>query len=158
MSRIQVFSALIALTITPFALAGDPEPEDLVFKNSFERCDNFTVAPGAIEWDGGGDGTSWSDAANWKGDVIPSDNDSVAIADDGGITVIYDSSLGTTVINVMDICESLHITGGALEVSGSGFIRTDLQLSGGGDLIANGDVSVSPSAAAVSISPAATAT
>jgi len=87
-------------------------PEDLIFRNGFERCDNFTILEGSIEWDGGGDGESWSDPLNWKGDVLPANDDKVSIGDDGGITVIYDSSLGTTRIAAMDSCESLSVTGG----------------------------------------------
>jgi hypothetical protein len=140
MFMFRVVVAFIILSQAASAQAGTAQ--ELIFKNSFERCDNFTVPPGAIEWDGGGDGESWSDPLNWKGNVIPADNDSVSIADRGGITVIYDNSLETTVLNIMDMCESLKITGGTLQIEGFGSVRTDMELSGG-KLISNGDFSVS---------------
>ncbi len=34
----------------------------------------------SIAWDGGGDGTSWSDKLNWSGDVVPTQNDDVTIS------------------------------------------------------------------------------
>lgn len=34
----------------------------------------------SISWDGGGDGTSWSDKLNWSGDVVPTQNDDVTIS------------------------------------------------------------------------------
>ncbi len=33
-----------------------------------------------IDWDGGGDGKTWHDAANWVGDIIPGSSDSARIA------------------------------------------------------------------------------
>ena len=29
------------------------------------------ATPAAVSWDGGGDGTNWTDARNWAGDVLP---------------------------------------------------------------------------------------
>jgi hypothetical protein len=34
----------------------------------------------SISWDGGGDGTSWSDKLNWSGDVVPTQSDDVTIS------------------------------------------------------------------------------
>jgi hypothetical protein len=44
-------------------------------------------------WDGGGDGTSWSDAANWNPDGVPTASTDVLL--DEGVTVVLDVA-GTT--------------------------------------------------------------
>lgn len=45
---------------------------------------NFAQAQ--ISWDGGGDGTSWNDAANWVGDLVPPADSSVVFPLDATIT------------------------------------------------------------------------
>lgn len=42
---------------------------------------------GTVEWDGGGDGSSWNDAANWSGDEVPGSFDDVIIDVPGSLTV-----------------------------------------------------------------------
>ncbi|HRD79849.1 MAG TPA: hypothetical protein PLL53_03750 [Saprospiraceae bacterium] len=44
------------------------------------------AAFGQILWDGGGDGTSWNDAANWAGDVVPPADSLVAFEMDAVVT------------------------------------------------------------------------
>jgi len=117
--------------------------ENVIFKNSFERCELIReLPPGTVEWDGRGDGTSWSDPLNWKGDVLPADGGSVSIKSTGENTVIYDASLETTRISYLDGCDSLSITGGTLELDGEAWVRADLELTGG-TLNVSGDLEVS---------------
>ena len=41
---------------------------------------NFTVITfGQIKWDGGASTTSWTDAANWSGNAVPTDADSIIL-------------------------------------------------------------------------------
>lgn len=46
-----------------------------------------------VAWDGGGDGTSWDQAINWDGDVLPGIDDDVLIdVADQDVTVRIDSA------------------------------------------------------------------
>lgn len=42
---------------------------------------------GVISWTGGGDGTSWSDPANWSGGSVPGNSDAASITISGGATI-----------------------------------------------------------------------
>jgi hypothetical protein len=56
-----------------------------------------------VSWDGDGDGTSWSDPANWSGDILPGPFDSVTI--DLDVNVLADSTIhfaGSLRIGPMD--------------------------------------------------------
>ena len=66
--------SLIALVLTTTEL-----PADTIFLDGFELC----RTAGVVEWDGGGDGQSWSDPLNWEGDNLPVDGDAVAIPHSG---------------------------------------------------------------------------
>lgn len=62
-----------------------------------------------ITWDGGGDGTSWSDAANWVGDIAPAATDNVLLDNSvvpGSYTVNLPSGTVTTTINTITITPS----------------------------------------------------
>ena len=73
--------ALFLYATSIFAQGGD-----LIFEDSFELC----LDPATIKWDGGGDGTKWSDPLNWEGDVVPGNGASVVILEAG--TVLFDNS------------------------------------------------------------------
>src|SRR5262245_12405228 len=49
----------------------------------------------AVSWDGGGDGTSWRDAANWSGNVLPTSADDVVIDVPGEISVVHNTDVDT---------------------------------------------------------------
>jgi hypothetical protein len=70
-----------------------------------------------VRWDGGGDGMTWADEVNWEGDQLPVDGNAVVIEDPGTPTVIYDVSLGTTMLHSLESTESLTLTGGGLEIN-----------------------------------------
>ena len=43
-----------------------------------------------VLWDGGGNGTSWTDAANWDGDKLPAASDEVQLASGSNVTLDTD--------------------------------------------------------------------
>ena len=95
------------------------------------------AARAAIErtWDGGGDGTTWSDPANWSGDVLPGPTNVVVIATN---TIVRHTSGNTTVRRVE--CDApLEIAGGSLTVTeGVSQINGPLTIASGATLTANG--------------------
>jgi len=122
------FKLLITFVILSQALLVNAvEPEDLVSKDSFELCHPINT----VQWDGGGDGTSWADPMNWKGDTLPIDGDSVSIRAGSADTIIYDNSRDTTRITCLDSSESLMVTGGVLELDGNGWVRQNVTVTGG---------------------------
>ena len=85
-----------------------------------------------VQWDGGGDGTSWSDQANWSNDTLPGSGDDVVINVLGTPTVTIDASAGAVEVNSIDSYEALAITGGSLSVATTlSLADEDLSLSGG---------------------------
>ena len=87
------------------------------------------IAPALVTWDGGGDGVSWGDAANWDGDVLPGTGDDVVIDDIGDITVNH--SIGTTSIHSLVSNEGLTLSGGTLNVATSIQVSNTFKLAGG---------------------------
>ncbi len=67
-------------------------------------------------WDGGGDGTTWSDARNWLGDVPPLDGDKVIIDISGNASITYSLANGDTLLQSLECKETLIMTGGSLEI------------------------------------------
>ena len=51
-----------------------------------------------ITWDGGGDGTSWQDAANWSIDMVPPADSSVEIRINAIITGTAPASIARIII------------------------------------------------------------
>ena len=73
---------------------------------------------GAVKtWDGGGDGTSWTNAANWNGDILPVAGDEVVIDVPGtNATITYTASATLTLRNLQ--CEEmLSLSAGGLTVT-----------------------------------------
>ena len=80
----------ISLALLSFIFVSDvSNAQDLIFTDSFEIC----TAGETVDWDGGGDGTSWNDELNWEDDVLPVDGDAVSIRRGGLDTVIYNSGM-----------------------------------------------------------------
>ena len=83
-----------------------------------------------INWDGGGDGTSWHDDANWEGDLLPGPLDHVVInriASDP--TIVF--STGDVSIYSLRCREDLTITGGRLVAFETNWMSGTLTVSGG---------------------------
>jgi len=92
-----------------------------------------------VNWDGGGDGMTWADALNWEGDQLPVNGNAVVINDPGNPTVIYDGSLGTTILHSLESTEPLTLTGGSLEISnGFSWASNTLTVGAAAALTVNG--------------------
>lgn len=57
-----------------------------------------TRAAASIYWDGGGDGTSWSNAANWSTDQVPTSIDDVLIDTNATVTISEPISVNSLVL------------------------------------------------------------
>ena len=73
------------------------------------------TTPAAVSWDGGGDGTNWTDARNWAGDVLPGPADAVTIPA-GSTTVSYFD--GSTAVGSLTSARPLSVALGTLTVTG----------------------------------------
>jgi hypothetical protein len=96
-----------------------------IFNDSFELCRTADV----IEWDGEGDGTSWNDPLNWKGDAIPVDGDKVAIREGAGLTVEYSGR--TTTLTCLGMTSNLNISSATLIMDGPATVIGNLGLISG---------------------------
>ena len=93
---------------------------DTLETSDFSAC----LALPPLAWDGGGDGVSWSDPANWSPDEAPQADDAVEFPSAGELTV----NLGGGVTTV-----------GRLNL-GAGSTRQKLNLGGGSLTIGNGSM------------------
>ncbi|MFW5845322.1 MAG: hypothetical protein ACOCXJ_03760, partial [Planctomycetota bacterium] len=75
-----------------------------------------------VLWDGGGDGTSWSDPANWEDDVLPMAGDSVRVDQSGDGDPIR--------IDVRVDCDRLAVTGADLVIAAGAVVQHGLEVSG----------------------------
>ncbi|MEZ6130775.1 MAG: PKD domain-containing protein [Planctomycetaceae bacterium] len=99
----------------------------------------------AINWDGGGDGTTWTDAANWAGDVLPGASDTAVIDLPGSDpTIVYNT---TSTVAALQTKESINFTGGVLTVTTGATVESGAvatlaggQLSGGAWDVAAGQL------------------
>jgi RHS repeat-associated protein len=105
----------------------------------FESLENRRLMA-VVNWDGGGDGTSWSNALNWDGNFLPGAADDVVINVVSPTTVVHNS--GTTSIRSLSVANTLDISGGTLSVSNDSQVTNRLVLSGG-TLAGGGQISVS---------------
>jgi hypothetical protein len=91
-----------------------------------------------IQWDAGGDGTSWHDAQNWTDDRLPGPADDVLI--DGAASVIH--SQGVSAVHTLDARSPLTLSGGSLSVEAgaeaAALTMTGGRLDGPGDLLLTG--------------------
>ena len=83
--------------------------------------DTISVTMTSVYWDGGGDGTSWSDAANWSADTLPGPGDDVLIDAAGDVTIDH-SNMNNT-IRGLSCNESLEIPNYSLTVTGPAQVR-----------------------------------
>jgi hypothetical protein len=90
---------------------------------------NLQGPVGPIAWDGGGNGTSWTDPLNWSGNVVPGPSDDVVISVAGDPAIQLSS--GQHVIRSLTCSENLTIAGGSLSMSQASTISGSLTLAGG---------------------------
>lgn len=111
----------------------------MIFKDDFEAIPCALAKK--LTWDGGGDGVSWFDAANWTGDVLPSDGESVSIQMTGQQTISFNNSSNTTSVRCLDSNQALSVAGGTLVITENGTVSPVITVSGG-KLLATGDLQV----------------
>jgi len=84
-----------------------------------------------VTWDGGGDGRSWGDAANWSGNALPTKDDDVII-DLATLDPVIEIRTGNDIaIKSLTSNERITMTGGTLEVSEVAYFTQNFTLSGG---------------------------
>jgi len=84
-----------------------------------------------VAWDGGGDGTSWADPANWEGDELPQDGSSITIESSNPQMIGYDVSLGATRLDCLESTRGIAITGGDLEITEFATVSPEITITGG---------------------------
>jgi hypothetical protein len=82
-----------------------------------------------VTWDGGGDGSSWSDPLNWSADVLPAGGDDVVIASPAPLTVNYTS--GATGVRSLLCNSNLSLMAGVLSVDAPSAVAGAFSMSGG---------------------------
>jgi hypothetical protein len=78
------------------------------------------------EWDGGGNGTSWSDAANWVGNVLPGAGEQAVVG--AGHNVSFNT---TATVGALLSASPITVQGGTLTVVGAAQFDGGLVVSGG---------------------------
>ena len=79
-----------------------------------------------VNWTGGGDGTSWTDAANWDGNLLPTLADDVVIDIAGEQTVsIADGKQAAHSLIANDV---IIVSGGSLQVETTAAVNASLTL------------------------------
>ncbi len=87
----------------------------------------------AIAWDGGGDGTNWSDPINWSGNTLPGSNDDVTINVAANPTIQFTAAAGAVAIRSLTCAEVFNLSGGLLTLTnGVSQISGAFSQSGGG--------------------------
>ncbi|YCM46201.1 CARDB domain-containing protein [Verrucomicrobiaceae bacterium 227] len=87
-----------------------------------------------VNWDGGGDGTSWTDAANWVGDVLPADGDDVVIDVAANPVIQVANALTLRSLNSEEditFAGNLTLTGGTSVIKATTFSARKITISGG---------------------------
>jgi hypothetical protein len=80
-------------------------------------------------WDGGGNGTSWHDTANWCQDTLPGPIDDVVISVAANPTIVH--SQGDDTIQSLLSDEAFTLNGGSLRVAGTAQVNGSFNLQGG---------------------------
>ncbi|MBK9092072.1 MAG: Ig-like domain-containing protein [Anaerolineae bacterium] len=127
------YRAILTTGITD--LAGNPLTASRVW--------SFDVAI-PVYWDGGGNGTAWSDPLNWSINALPGPNDIVIIDVAGTVTVTHAS--GTTSIFSLQSQEPIRLTGGTLSIADQStinarFVQSNGTLDGAATVTVNGALS-----------------
>ena len=85
-----------------------------------------------VQWTGGGDGTSWSDARNWSTGLVPGTADSVSIAAAAGDPAIaIGSAAGVVKIASLSTARPITISSGATLQAGTIDMSRNVTLAGG---------------------------
>ena len=82
----------------------------------------------AVAWDGGGDGSRWSDPLNWSNDGLPGEADDMTI-DFGGNNVQHDAGFDT--VHSLITTNPFELAGGTLHVVTTTQVNNSFTLKGG---------------------------
>lgn len=82
-----------------------------------------------VNWDGGGDGTTLTQAQNWAGDVLPGTGDDAVINVAGTPTITHAS--GTFNVRSLTLAEAMTLSGGTLTVSQASSLGGSFTFSAG---------------------------
>ncbi|MDZ7750206.1 MAG: filamentous hemagglutinin N-terminal domain-containing protein [Gammaproteobacteria bacterium] len=104
---------------------------------ALEQVSDCPVA--TLCWDGGGDGSTWTDGANWTGDAVPGDADRVLVS--AGVTVSLAGS-GPLVLDSLQVDDDFEISNASLTVANDAAFLSSLSVLTGGVLILDGPTSV----------------
>ena len=96
----------------------------IVVHESLEPRQLFAV----VNWDGGGDGTNWSDPNNWSTNAVPTGVDAVTIDVAAAPTIVIGSSV-TAVARDLDCYEAIDIRG-TLNLAQASIVRAFTRLQG----------------------------
>jgi len=102
----------------------------------------------AVAWDGGGDGSLWSDPLNWSADVLPGPGDDVLIDADGSPTISFTAAAGDVQVRSLRASESMRFSGGSLLSSGEQDYRGLLRVEDGANLSSSRAITVRATLAA----------
>ena len=103
---------------------------------AFTLLQSASVGAATVSWDGGGDGTSWSDPLNWSGDALPGPDDT-AVLNVGAEPAVVLTGPAVTVA-VLDCREALTLAGDGLTVTGAATVRSQVLRLEGGSLSSGG--------------------
>src|SRR5262245_31819255 len=101
------------------------------------------IAPATFNWDGGGDGTTWTDARNWDSpgnNLLPGAADDAVINAAAGISIVHSS--GTDSLRSLTSQNAILLSGGSLTIGAASTINNTFTLTGG-TLSGTGDLTVS---------------
>ncbi len=83
----------------------------------------------SVNWTGSGDGKTWTDAANWSDDAVPTSTDAVTINVAGSPTIQISS--GSQSVESVDSTDPIAISGGSLTVAATSELSGGLTMTGG---------------------------
>ena len=82
-------------------------------------------------WDGGGDGSTFSDAANWSDDTLPGPSNSILIDQPNAVTL---NVTGSTTISDLRSGEAFLVSGGTLSLAGPITVAGGIDVGGAATL------------------------
>ncbi len=94
----------------------------------------------SIAWDGGGDGTTLNQAANWAGDVLPGASDDAVVNVAGSPTLSMSS--GTFGVNSLTCAETFNLSGGTITIAAASAFSGPLSMVAGA-ITGAGDLNIS---------------
>ncbi len=95
------------------------------------------VQGATVLWDGGGDGTSWTDAQNWSPDVIPDNDDRLIINLTATDPIIEHASGDHTIEKIAAMHEELIFNGGSLTITDEAWFTRGVTLNNGTIAVTN---------------------